>query len=268
MDAQLAIMRDQMADSRTASIEQDKFTARTIAALEKQATALTTSIGPATLSTADSAKASANAAQDSARSANSTATTATRQLDAIDRPILRLLAVPAQPIVFSDKGVDFAFVVGYANVGRSAMTALYVGAAIEMRTFNLDERRKQVLEVCKTADAVMDNVSQLPALPGDQGARPISEFVDTQRVMASAQPRGFRWMLPGRDYISPTLVGCAGFRAQNSGKRHHTWFSYDINRRAELYNDIRGGNTFIEIGKDVPIDQILLVPSFAGFGSD
>ena len=84
---------------------------------------------------------------------------------------------------------------------------------------------------------------------------------------------------PGREYIEPIIIGCAAYKFQYSTVTHHTWFSYRLYRKPTPYDGgfyvssptppNRIAVAYIEIGKDVPAEDVVLMKILeTGNGAD
>jgi hypothetical protein len=124
------LMRQQLSDARESSKIQDKVTARTIAALEKQADAMTNSIGPATTSAATAAETNAKTSERIAKASESSVEATREALRLEQRAWIAMDTVTAFPLT---AGGPAAVHVSLRNTGKTPAVNVKTGA--RMRVF-------------------------------------------------------------------------------------------------------------------------------------
>jgi len=268
MGRQYKIMNDQLTDARKAAAESRKDTDRLLTAAEKQAAAMTESIGPATTSAAHTA---ADGLAETKKS-NGTAAAALgvvgKQLEVTDRAWLKPEIVVASPLTWSAAGAHIDIEVGWKNVGRStanrAMTSMRIVApAMNKRV----ELAREVQEECRMAEIMPKSDYPLGSIvwPGEPAVIFKGTFdIPSAQIAANPAWRHTKeW--PG-EYWQPYFVGCVAYRLINSGRLHYTTFAYEIVRLLPSHHP---GVTLIEIGKDVPAEDVVLrKDSFEGNGAN
>jgi len=188
-----------------------------------------------------------------------------RQIAAMERPWIAVNVSVASPLQFNRKdrkgnaGLNFTF--SLKNVGHSVAVGVNAEAKIIAWKDDLAQPIKRQRNFC-------DEVRQSMVDPSERG---ITLFPDEQTVqiigfeISSVDVESAVLPFKGTEgkYFSPVLVGCVDYQFSHSPTHHQTRFIYQIQRRNsdQPFRPLR-----IEVGKDLPVSDVVLTRWF--FGGD
>jgi hypothetical protein len=155
-----------------------------------------------------------------------------RQLEATDRPWIKVDPSVASPLTFTARGnLQAAVTLTLKNIGRSVAVnvTVYVDAFIARPDgyvlSDLPLRRQK--ELCGTPKSPPFQVTMFP-----EDIRPFSVPITIQREEIEANavtlPPGAGWPPSAGKPVYPVLVGCAYYQFAQFPDQHHTDFIYSI----------------------------------------
>jgi hypothetical protein len=191
---------------------------------------------------------------------------AQRQLDQSGRTWLTVTLTPA-PVTFKDGGVQIGVIPSIKNIGNSVATGVIVPIKVYLAS-TADDIFKRPLKI--QAD-LCDPLSKQPVNDEQDrtGISILPTVIDSSLFIgrgfskeelnsaATANPN-----FPIK-HIVPILVGCVDYQFATANRHHQTRFIYEIVRAG------KAPNTSIEVGKDIPANEVVLAPyAFGGFATN
>jgi len=192
--------------------------------------------------------------------------TAQRQLEVTERPWLKI-NFTAEPVTFQDGSMQFSMHANITNVGHSVATGVVVPIKMFLASNANDiftEPLKRQKEFCDAIAnklvSAQQNETQIAIFPNstDNSLLLGSGFSKAEIEAApTVMPK-----LSGK-HILPIVVGCVDYQYGVSRHHHQTRFIYEVQR----FDPATPPHIFsIEVGKDVPMPNVALVPyPFGGF---
>jgi hypothetical protein len=203
-----------------------------------------------------------------------------KQTELAERPWVKIVSItPKSQLAFGTDTVSLSFSITMKNVGKSV--ALNVSPVGKLFPATFDEPLTNA-ESMKWKNALCGQpkpvpnpnpnphplVSSLYLFPGDQtSAKDGDSGTPTDYAFSSSIPQDeitntILPRFPGqiKRYLSLVLVGCVEYQFSFQGELHHTHFNYTVIRFPPPLPLQEG----FEIGRNVPANQIKLVPSFRG----
>jgi hypothetical protein len=189
-----------------------------------------------------------------------------RQLEAVERPWLKVTFAPG-PVTFKDGGMQFGVYPHLSNVGHSVAT----GAIVPIKIFLASNGNDVFKEPLKRQKELCDPLAIQP-ISKERDEKRIAVFQDTtdsslflgegfsKAEIDSAPTANTNFKIK---HLVPIIVGCVDYQYGTSTRHHQTRFIYEVFRA-----DPRP-NTSIEVGQDLPADSVVLTPyPFGGFSAN
>jgi len=198
----------------------------------------------------------------SAGAAKSAAETASKQLEAADRPWIKDTVRSAFDFTANNGAFSWAVTIRAENLGHSVATAIFPETrliAIHGADF-IDAPRQQAKELCDNVSKRFETVKDNPSVwgtsifPGEW-----SEFA-SNAILWPSQIKGntFDGGAKLGTSVFPVLIGCIEYHYATSEKPHHTWFVYTLvhNEDSALAEPTR---VFFSLGKTIPNKNMVLI---------
>ncbi len=176
----------------------------------------------------------------------------------------------AHAITFDGRTFSFLTDITLTNVGRSVATDVKVNQIV-MEGSNTVETIKHLMDVKSVCSPFVGGAAGgIVIFPGES---PVEQGGWNQIGADEATIKRFADK-PGREFISPIIVGCIAYTFPHSAVNHHTWFSYHVYRKPtssdagillHSYNK-KIAVAFVEVGKDVPAEDVILL-RVSGYGN-
>ena len=200
------------------------------------------------------------AAKSAANAAKSAADTASRQLEMIDRPWIKISVRSWVDFTFQNGNISWGVVVRTQNIGHSVATAIYPRAKlIVASTYSIDEPRMQAEKFCAEVTHTFESVKNNPSVwgdsifPGDYLEFPANLVVIPSDVKNASFDGGSSL---GNSLI-PMLIGCVEYHYPSSDKPHRTQFVYGLSHIDDPAVP-EAARVFFSIGKTIPRDKMQL----------
>jgi hypothetical protein len=190
------------------------------------------------------------------------ADTASRQLEMIDRPWIKVGVRSWVDLTFPSGNISWGAVVRTENTGHSVANAIYPRAKLivfSASTYSLDEPRRQAEKFCADVAHTFESVKNNPGvwgdsvLPGDYLEFPENLVAPPSDVNGASFDGGSSL---GKSII-PVLIGCVEYHYPSSDKPHRTQFVYGLSHIDDPVVP-EAGRVFFSIGKTIPKDKMQL----------
>jgi hypothetical protein len=193
--------------------------------------------------------------------AQQSASAAAAQLEATDRPWIKVIPGASSPLTFKDGGLSFIVKFDVINVGRSVATSVGISALafVPSDSFysTLLERQSEVCNRQFPYDLTMS------LFPNETRQTSVGMVISREEMEKNGIQIQLPLPLPSGKRIELALVGCAHYRYASLPRDHQTGFIYTISRSDP---SIPSFHNPIIVGQDVPIDRIYVDRS--DFGGD
>jgi hypothetical protein len=202
-------------------------------------------------------------ARESAEATRMALVTSQRQLDATERPWLKVSLV-AGAITFQQGGMQFAMTPQITNIGHSVATGVVVPINVMLASSSEDFFKEPLRKQAELCDPIaskplsnQQDETQMSVFPDSTDSSLVvgSGFSEKELRQAPNANSNFR-----AKHIVPIVIGCVDYQYGTAIRHHQTRFIYEVFRSGTA------PNTSIEVGTDVPGNDVRLVPyPFGGF---
>jgi hypothetical protein len=159
--------------------------------------------------------------------------TAQRQLDATDRPWIKVTVSSARSSLRVDeKGTWFTLQLTGTNVGRTiALNIVPSAITVPFRGDGTDEPGERQADVCGSAQKVAgaSGLQVNGLFPGEDFT--VLMITPVTKRMVGNRPLPFDPKSWGGKHFTAMFVGCVAYRTAVSPIVHHTWFAYEISKK-------------------------------------